>query len=154
VTVDDSPSGRLASRLAGLLAGSQRLPTTILRLAPETARSRRPARRAEALAKTTAATARRDDQQPEGAAPVIDITTRPRDADEDTVTEEAKKGYDLLVVGAEPMAEQGVFADRVARVAGQFDGPVAITAAQGAHRREGRGRSLDILVPVTGTAFS
>src|SRR5207253_3246465 len=40
VAVDDSPSGRLASRLTGLLAGSRRIPTTILPSQPRL-RSRR-----------------------------------------------------------------------------------------------------------------
>jgi hypothetical protein len=30
LTVSDNPNGRLASRLAGLLAGSRGLPTTVL----------------------------------------------------------------------------------------------------------------------------
>jgi hypothetical protein len=34
VMVDDSPSGHFASRLTGLLAGSRRIPTTILEAPP------------------------------------------------------------------------------------------------------------------------
>ena len=35
VAVDDSENGRFASRLAGLLSGSQRIPSTVLQLASD-----------------------------------------------------------------------------------------------------------------------
>jgi len=47
-----------------------------------------------------------------------------------------------------------VIDEKVARIAAEFDGPFAIAAARGAHRRAEIGRPLDILVPVTGTGFS
>jgi Kef-type K+ transport system membrane component KefB/nucleotide-binding universal stress UspA family protein len=154
VAVDDSPTGRLATRVAGLLAGSQRLPTTILRVAPEKKR-RRSARRIAAAAEAVAATAQRDSAELAIADRLVDITARQEpSAAEEAIAEEAKKGYDLLVVGVEPQPEQGVFDDKVARVIAPFDGPFAVAAAQGPHRRPGVGRAFDILVPVTGTAFS
>jgi nucleotide-binding universal stress UspA family protein len=152
VAVDDSPSGRLASRLVGLLAGSRRIPTTIL---PGQPRQRaRPTKKSEALAKATAATAEPDNPEAEAAAPV-DITTKPQSHPvEEAVAQEARKGYDLLVIGVEPAAEEGVFDDKVARIAAEFKGPFAILAARGSHRRGETGRALDILVPVTGTGYS
>jgi nucleotide-binding universal stress UspA family protein len=48
----------------------------------------------------------------------------------------------------------GVFDDKVARVAAEFKGPFAIAEARGVHRRAEIGRALDILVPVTGTDYS
>jgi Kef-type K+ transport system membrane component KefB/nucleotide-binding universal stress UspA family protein len=152
VAVDDSPSGRLASRLVGLLAGSRRIPTTIL---PSQPRLRsRPTKKSEALAKATAATAEPDNPEAE-APPPVDITTRPQSHPvEEAVAQEARKGYDLLVIGVEPVAEEGVFDDQVARIAAEFKGPFAIVAARGSHRRGETGRALDILVPVTGTGYS
>src|SRR5205807_3012982 len=41
VAADDSAGGRFASRVAGLLAGSRRLPTTILQSTPDTLAYRR-----------------------------------------------------------------------------------------------------------------
>src|SRR5206468_4359437 len=112
---------RLASRLAGLLAGSRRLPTTILRVAPEAAsRRKRSPRRVEALARATAEAAQRD-PEPDVAPAPVEITTRPRAfADEQAVAEEAKKGYDLLVIGVEPLADESMFSEQVARIAEQF----------------------------------
>jgi K+:H+ antiporter len=152
VMVDDSPSGHFASRLTGLLAGSRRIPTTILE-APPRARARQ-RRKAEAVAKATASTAEPDTVEADAPGPV-DITTRPQsDVVEEAVAREARKGYDLLFIGVEPVAQEDAFDDKVARIAGEFKGPVAIAAARGARRRPGIERALEILVPVTGTLYS
>src|SRR5438067_6569269 len=151
--VDDSPSGHFASRLAGLLAGSRRIPTTVLEPAPR-ARTRQ-RRNAEAVAKATASTAAPDTAEAEAPAGPVDITTRPQsDVVEEAVAREARKGYDLLFIGVEPVAQEEAFDDKVARIAGEFKGAFAIAAARGSHRRPGIGRALDILVPVTGTLYS
>src|SRR5712691_8268700 len=159
VAADESAGGRFASRLAGLLAGSRRLPTTILRSGAETAarrtRSASPRGRVESVARASARAAQPDTAEIDVAPPPVDITTRSRRQPvEEAVAQEAKKGYDLLVIGVEKLAEEGVIDEKVARIAAEFDGPFAITAARGAHRRAEIGRPLDILVPVTGTGFS
>src|SRR5437588_566726 len=151
VMVDDSPSGHFASRLAGLLAGSRRIPTTILEAAPRT----RQRRNAEAVAKATASTAAPDTAEADAPAGPVDITTRPQsDVVEEAVAREACKGYDLLFIGIEPVAQEDAFDDKVARIAGEFKGAFAIAAARGSHRRPGIGRALEILVPVTGNLYS
>ena len=151
VMVDDSPSGHFASRLAGLLAGSRRIPTTILEAAPRT----RQRRNAEAVAKATASTAAPDTAEADAPAGPVDITTRPQsDVVEEAVAREARKGYDLLFIGVEPVAQEDAFDDKVARIAGEFKGAFAIAAARGSHRRPGIGRALEILVPVTGNLYS
>ncbi|TMK34975.1 MAG: potassium transporter [Alphaproteobacteria bacterium] len=153
VMVDDSPSGHFASRLAGLLAGSRRIPTTILEAAPR-ARTRQ-RRNAEAVAKATASTAAPDTAEADAPAGPVDITTRPQsDVVEEAVAREARKGYDLLFIGVEPVAREDAFDDKVARIAGEFKGAFAIAAARGSHRRPGIGRALEILVPVTGNLYS
>jgi nucleotide-binding universal stress UspA family protein len=103
-----------------------------------------------------AGAAQPDRPEPEKTLPPIDITSRPPDKPvAEAVADEAKKGYDFLVVGIEPIGEEGAFDDQLAAIAAGFDGPLAITAARGRHRRAGvRRRGVDILVPVTGTAYS
>ena len=154
VAVDDSPSGHFASRLVGLLAGSRRIPTTILETPSEPESRQR--RKAEAVAKATASTAEPDAAEPQAAPAPVDITTRPQSGvgPEEAVAREARKGYDLLVVGVEPVAQEDAFDEKVARIAGEFKGPFAIAAARGSNRRAGVGRALNILVPVTGTLYS
>ncbi|MGE5269577.1 MAG: cation:proton antiporter [Thiohalocapsa sp.] len=160
VAVDDSASGQFASRLSGRLAGSLRIPTTIVSL---TAEPRSPQRvavpgapaRAERLAKALAEDAKPDVAEETKPPAPVDITTREKatPADE-AVAEEARKGYDFLVVGVEPTAARDGFDAQVARVVAGFDGPYGIVAARGAFRRPHFRQALDILVPVTGTAYS
>jgi nucleotide-binding universal stress UspA family protein len=153
VAVDESASGRLASQIIGLLAGSRRIPTTMLRM--ESKSRSRQTEKVEILARATAEAAEPENPEPEATPAPVDITARPHEASvAEAVAREARKGYDLLVVGVEPVAEDGAFAEKVARVAGEFKGPLAIAAARGSHRRAGVRRALDILVPVTGTSYS
>ena len=153
VAVDDSPTGHFASRLVGLLAGSRRVPTTILETGPKNGSRRKTA---EAVAKASAQSAEPDRADADAAPAPVDITTRPQKSEvaEEAVAREAGKGYDLLFIGVEPIEHDGAFDDKVARIAGEFKGPFAIAAARGSHRRAGTGRALDILVPVTGTPYS
>jgi Kef-type K+ transport system membrane component KefB/nucleotide-binding universal stress UspA family protein len=160
VVADESASGRFASRLAGLLAGSRRIPMTILRTGAEggVERTRATAESApvEVLAKEMAGAAQPDVPEPDASLPPIDITTRPPDKPiEQAIADEARKGYDFMVVGIEPVGHDGVFDDQLALIAGAFDGSVAVTVARARHRQPGvRRRGVDILVPVTGTAYS
>ena len=69
------------------------------------------------------------------------------------VAAEAKKGYDLLIVGLEHTAKAEGAAEiheDVAQIAQGFDGPVAITATRGELDRMPN-HGLSILVPVNGT---
>jgi nucleotide-binding universal stress UspA family protein len=68
------------------------------------------------------------------------------------VAAEAKKGYDLLVVGLEHTAASGTpeFHEDVTQIAQGFDGPIAITTTRGELDRMPN-HALSILVPVNGT---
>jgi len=92
-----------------------------------------------------------------GGAPAADTTTMLRhEPTEEVIAEEARKGYDLLLIGVEPaVAARGEIHENVARVAQAFEGPLAIAVARGPHLEEPAAAShLDILVPVTGTEYS
>jgi hypothetical protein len=53
---------------------------------------------------------------------------------EEVIAEEARKGYDLLLIGVEPaVAARGEIDEKVARVAQAFEGPLAIAVARGPH---------------------
>jgi nucleotide-binding universal stress UspA family protein len=76
-------------------------------------------------------------------------------APEAAVTKEARKGYDLLLIGVErTMAAHGGFHEQIARMAAGFEGPLAVAVARGAHLREPPERRLNILVPVRGNKAS
>ena len=162
VAADDSANGRLISRLAGLLAGARGLTTTVLRVEPASAPSDRqaaPDDRVEIEAKATAAAAEtaRGGADAEPAPSPAEITTRvPRHAImEHAIAEEARKGYDLVMLGVDAItsADGGVH-DALAHLVEEFEMPFAIVEARGAHRTDAVGGNLDILVPVTGTNFS
>src|SRR4029077_506490 len=123
--------------------------------APRRRRARQPAP-TEALAKATAESAKPDTVEDDAPPPApVDITARGNvEPTPQAVAEEAGKGYDFLLIGVEPTGEEGKFDDKVARIAEQFDGPYAIAAARGSYRRPEFRQVLNILVPVTGTAFS
>jgi nucleotide-binding universal stress UspA family protein len=76
-------------------------------------------------------------------------------APEAVVTKEARKGYDLLVIGVErTTAVHGGFHEQIARMAAGFEGPLAVAVARGSHLQKPPDRRLNILVPVRGNKVS
>ena len=169
LAVDESPSGRLASRLAGLLAGVRRIPTTVLNFDPaETAKMAdpadpaHPAHSAKSDAAAAAAAAERtEDVIKAGADEVatvdkqdVDITTRVRKSNTavQAIAAEATKGYGLLIIGREPASAGNGFATEITQSVAAFGGSFAITIA----RADGPDapESPIVLVPITGTGAS
>ncbi|MFC7399831.1 cation:proton antiporter [Chelatococcus sp. GCM10030263] len=153
LAVDDSPKGLFASRIAGLLAGPGGKPVTALSIPTNNGAS------ADAEPQVIVAEgAARSRQATVGDAfsmvPEVDVTAvKAVDLDEETVASEAKKGYDLLMIGLDPtVGTKGGFSRKVARAARGFAGPLIIASAQGIHSDDPLGGPLDILLPVTGTA--
>jgi hypothetical protein len=162
VAVDDSASGKFASRLAGLLSGSQRITSTVLQFASgaddaqQRARLKR-AGKAGAIVEDTASAAEIESAHPAAVATPVEITTRQQaELTEQAIAEEARKGYDLLLIGVEPaVSPDGEIDAKIAGIAAAFEGPVAIAVARGLHAQEPAVASRpDILVPITGTNHS
>jgi nucleotide-binding universal stress UspA family protein len=160
VAVDGSPKSGLAARVAGLLAGSRGMPVTVLRLGtsgpPRASPPSGPAS-AEAVVRAAAETARAFGTAAREPVPAeVNVLTRVQEATpERAVAGEARKGYGLLVVGVErAVGPEGGFHEDVARVAGGFQGPLAIAVARGLHVDHPPDADLRILIPVTGTEVS
>jgi Kef-type K+ transport system membrane component KefB/nucleotide-binding universal stress UspA family protein len=85
----------------------------------------------------------------------MEVTTIVREApDSNAIAEEAKKGYDLLIIGLEKtVARKNEFHDSVAGIALGFEGPLLITDVRGGLAEEPDDK-LSILVPVNGTEVS
>jgi Kef-type K+ transport system membrane component KefB/nucleotide-binding universal stress UspA family protein len=159
VGADQSQSGRLASRIAGLLAGARGLPVTVVRLGADAV----PLVNGEpdidldveTAVKKAAATAQ-DDPEPDEVTLEVDVTTRVQSGpDEEAIAREAAKGYALLIAGVEPSADaKGGFHPRLTRLAESFDGPFALASARGALREEPVRADMNILVAITGTEVS
>ena len=163
VAVDSSGSGRLASRLVGLLAGARQIPTTVLHFDYATAQAlpgteEQAERTASVL--TEAAESGGEASDPPGKPDLpkhnVDITMRVEESGETeaAIGEEAKKGYGLLFIGREPASEGNKFTAQITRSAVSFGGPIAITIARGTRSTENHNGPLNILVPVTGTPIS
>jgi nucleotide-binding universal stress UspA family protein len=145
VAVDDSANGKLALRLAGLIAASRGITTTVLQLGGGSA--------ADIRAVIAAIAGRGMDE--EGRRPAH-VTLRtgalPPDA---AVTREAQKGYGLLVLGiAKTVAPHGGFHEEIGRIAATYDGPLAVVVARGSHADAPEEGALNVLVPVRGNKVS
>jgi Kef-type K+ transport system membrane component KefB/nucleotide-binding universal stress UspA family protein len=147
VAVDDSANGKLAVRLAGLMAGSQGITTTVLHLgrgSPEAA-----------VRSAIAATARPSgphEERRRTAHVTFRTDTLPA---ESAVTREAQKGYGLLVLGiAKTVGPHGGFGEEIARIAAMYEGPLAVVVARGPHVDSPQDGGLNILVPIRGNKVS
>jgi Kef-type K+ transport system membrane component KefB/nucleotide-binding universal stress UspA family protein len=182
VATDDSANGKFAAHLAGIVAGSGGKPTTILDLSGKTktkrdsgeqaAESRAKARRnsaqgasaaagkrSEAAVKSAAeATTVLDAPPDEENAASVDVITRPHAApNSEAIAEEARKGYDLLVVGvANTRDPKGGFSKDLSLITRGFEGPLIVVDTRKRDPSPGlaRLRHGRILVPVTGTDVS
>jgi Kef-type K+ transport system membrane component KefB/nucleotide-binding universal stress UspA family protein len=151
VAVDASPSGKLASRLAGLLAGGRGIPTTVMHVdsSPPERHAASPAEESTAVLKAAAASSG------ERTAPAPDLDVRTRAAEQQAahkaIAAEGHKGFGLLVIGREPASARGDFSPEIGTAIAGASGAFAITIARGVHRSAPDTGELHTLVAVSGT---
>jgi Kef-type K+ transport system membrane component KefB/nucleotide-binding universal stress UspA family protein len=191
LAVDDSANGKFASRIAGLLAGTRGMPTTVLHITGASkiealgktktvaAAHRSPAKKSAAQkndnieAVANAGTAKDEEKRAEQTTEAVkeaaeltqlrlrkeeksdarlSVTTIVHEAPTpQVIADEAKKGYDLMIVGLEKMmARDKEFHESVTALAAGFEGPLVICDARG-DLKDGPDGKLNILVPVNGT---
>jgi Kef-type K+ transport system membrane component KefB/nucleotide-binding universal stress UspA family protein len=184
LAIDDSPNGKFASRVAGLLAGTRGMPTTVLHITDAPAKAEDPknaeseksgkqpakderadkvrekqmkehAEKVEGTVKDAAEQTKAKQNRDEKTYIPVDVTTIVHEAPSPAhIAEEAQKGYDLMIVGIAKTATRGK----------DFHTGVASLAAgfEGPLAiADGRGDLLEkpdgkmsILVPVNGTEVS
>ena len=153
LVVDDSSKGKFAGRIAGLVAGAHGMPITIVRLNNENGANELadgPSRQVKEGAKKSQAAMQEDDAEPDPET--VHLTTRIAVPAAETITEEARKGFDLLIVGLkETHDEEGVFDVSITRLAKDFTGPLAILVSNESNALPSLSNRLRILVPVNGT---
>ena len=160
VAVDDSANGKLASYLADMLARSRGIPMTVLHLGRRESVQgveTTPALRVEAAVSGVNETGEMGERRARQVrARRLDVALHVESlAPEAVVTKEARKGYDLLMIGVErTTAAHGGFHEQIARMAAGFEGPLAVAVARGSHLQEPPERRLNILVPVRGNKVS
>jgi Kef-type K+ transport system membrane component KefB/nucleotide-binding universal stress UspA family protein len=148
VAVDDSANGKLAWHLAELLARSRGIPMTVLHLGRGES--------GQGIAGASGKNETGETEIHEAEARRLDVAVHVESlAPEVAVSKEARKGYDLLMIGVERMtAAHGGFHEQIARMADGFEGPLAVAVARGAHVQQLPERRLNILVPVRGNKVS
>ena len=84
--------------------------------------------------------------------PTIDVIVRKHDVPpEEAIATEARRGYDLLVVGIDDVvAKGGGFHERLSKLVRKFEGSIAVAIARGAHAEDASAEIGKVLVPVTG----
>jgi nucleotide-binding universal stress UspA family protein len=209
IAVDDSPNGKFASRVAGMLAGTHGMPTTVLHIpdaskiedkkpdesekngiTPESKSAKTAEKKAEQdksedvkeddgklsakqekaekkkgkaddekkaedardTVKEAAEQIKSKQKEEEKVDAPVQVTTIVHEAPSaEVIAKEAKKGYDLMIIGLEKTSHRGKdFHEGVTRLATGFEGPLAITAARGELEKKPDGK-MNILVPVNGT---
>jgi Kef-type K+ transport system membrane component KefB/nucleotide-binding universal stress UspA family protein len=154
LAVDESPNAKFASYIAGLLAGWRGLPITVLHVDPEAHRRHKHSGGSlEAVVENAAKSIAEAD---EGSPGNIEITTRvPKERPAEAIEDEAKKGFDLLVVGMDKTHNgEGGFDRKIENICAGFRNPMAIAVAKGSHLKRPAGLGFRILVPVSGSAVS
>ena len=111
------------------------------------------AREVKAGAKKSAAKVIADEAEPDPEK--VHLTARvPLDPPAEVVRDEARKGYDLMLIGVkDSIEEDGGFAPRITKLAAGFDGPLIVFANSGRQAPQLTGRSR-ILVPINGSPQS
>jgi nucleotide-binding universal stress UspA family protein len=181
LATDDSGNGKFAAQLAGIIAGSGGKPTTILNLTDKAKRSKPEAtdeyaakarqkseqKSAKGSAKpggehfeeavksaaeaTTALEAHSNEEKPAK----VEVITRRHPLGPEAVAGEARKGYDLLVLGiANTRDPKGGFSRDLSLITQSFEGPLAVVDTRSRGRDLSRLRYGRILIPVTGTEVS
>ncbi|MBR0714848.1 cation:proton antiporter [Bradyrhizobium liaoningense] len=156
LAVDESANATFAAHITGLLGGARGLPVTVLHIgrpAKEQEQNRAGDESHEAVVKKAAVAA---GESTEEAIGHVDVTTRARQARlGEAIREEAKKGFDLLLVGVDKVISTSDRFDRnVEDIAAGFEGPLAIVAGKGNHLKGPMPGSFNILVPVSGSGVS
>jgi Kef-type K+ transport system membrane component KefB/nucleotide-binding universal stress UspA family protein len=164
LTVDESDNARLATRIAGLIAGGTSMPTTVMHIKTDgksgKAADAAAKQTAEELGKTVQEFAlsvgrvQRPEEKPDVS---LDVTTIVEKApNPEVVAEEAEKGYSLMIVGLEKTVARrgGEFHDAVTNLAAGFEGPLAVIDGRGKLLEHPLGEKLNMLVPINGTENS
>jgi len=160
LAVDESSNAKFASRLAGMIAGSNAMPTTIIQIKTNKKTGKAAAAEGKEMADEAAKTVKAFAEPPEEEKGVdekqetkLDVTTIvAKSPKPEKIAEEAEKGYDLLIIGiAKTVARRNEFHPDVTKLAGEFEGPIAVVDARQAHIETPLESKLSILVPVNGT---
>jgi Kef-type K+ transport system membrane component KefB/nucleotide-binding universal stress UspA family protein len=159
LVADNSPIGQFSAYLTGLLGGAKGLPTTVLPLVGTRTDPQSVANDSlEALKEGASISAAATREREKLAVDKMQLTApKDREATQETVAEEARKGYDLMMVGIDhSLTPKGRYSQKLNELTSGFDGPLCLMFKP--RGEDGEITALDegstILVPVNGTEAS
>mgnify|MGYP001054515272 CR=1 FL=1 len=158
LAVDDSTNGRFTAYLGGLIGGSSGMPTTVLRLEKDSEdekTSKAEEQHLDALKKGAKASASAVEKAEQTTVDKVRLTARTASGEPgESVAEEARKGYDLLLVGiGRSLTSKGAFTRRMNDITRGFTGPLCLVVKGGGKTDKVPvlESGATILVPVNGT---
>lgn len=160
VAADDSAIGKFSAYLAGLIGGGSGMPTTFLHLtstAKRPAGTKGPEKHLETIRKGAKASATAVREGEDTPVDKMHLSARAEaGATGKTIADEARKGYDMLVVGlSNSLTPKGDFSARMNDIASGFDGPLCLVVkGAGTGKMPQLKAGETILVPVNGTEAS
>jgi nucleotide-binding universal stress UspA family protein len=155
VVVDDSANGKLAARLAGLIAGVRGMTVTRLILADPAAPAESAPANGDGLSEIIRSGARAAQSKADEEGLVDLIERRQELPPGEAIAAEARRNYGLMIVGVHPATgPDGDFSEQVSLMAKGFTGPLMIVAARGPHQSAPSDAPLKLLVPATGSEVS
>jgi Kef-type K+ transport system membrane component KefB/nucleotide-binding universal stress UspA family protein len=160
IAADAGTSGRLASRIAGLLAGTRHVMTTVLELGLSSGSNHRPGATEivkESAGEASGAIKRLSDSGALPEAPQVQTGQTKSSDVTGVVLAEAGKGYDLLVLGIEhalSTGHPGTSSAEVEKIFREFHNPIALAIPRGKHLNNPTADLTRILVPAIGTDYS
>ncbi|XHM77126.1 cation:proton antiporter [Mesorhizobium sp. ANAO-SY3R2] len=153
VVVDDSATGKFASYLAGLIGGG--MPITVMHAGDghKGQKNGGTGRHLDEVERGAKASAEAVEEKEGARAERVHLTARQEVAASGTaVAAEARKGYDLLILGlAHSLTSQTRFTKRLSDIATGFDGPLCLVVKAARCGTPKLGPNSVILVPVNGT---
>jgi K+:H+ antiporter len=164
LAADDSPNGKFASGLAGVIAGSGGKPTTIVDMSKDDRKAAAKKNGKESKEKESEETVEtaaegidtlesHPDEEKPGKTDVTARSDKPKGPQ--AIAEEARKGYDFMVVGiAKTRNPNGGFSKDISLITNGFDGPLAVADTRESRRDRPPRRYGKILIPVNGTEVS
>lgn len=160
LVIDESTNGEFATRIAGIIAGSNAMPTTVMHIKTDKKAGKAAANAEKEKAKEAGETVKEVAERTELAntseektdIKLVVTTMVEKAPKQEAVAEEAKKGYGLMIIGMQKTSiRHDQFHDDVANLAAGFDGPIVVADAREEHLENPLHGKLSILVPVNGT---
>ena len=162
LAVDSSTNGTFATRLAGIVAATHEMPTTVMHITEGDIGDKKIGKQEAAKAKDAAGIVQEVAERAETTkAPEdqnllkLEVSTLVGAPSKDAIAVEAEKGYGAMIVGLDKMVVRtNQFEDAVTRLAAGFEGPLLIADAREEHRKHPLHGTISILLPVNGTETS